>query len=405
MPTFYYRACDRYGNVTEGKEKGETEAQVIRLIESRELRLIRIDRKIRNPIPSLEEAISQRLPVARQQLAFLFDQLGMMLSAGISIGESLQSVEEQASNLRLRKCIKQIGKRVQEGIPLHTAMMDHTDIFDETIIRVVEVGEHTGQLDVSLFRLAEMIEFDLSVQQRFKEATRYPKLVVVTLVLAGLLMINVVIPKFARLFTQSNMELPITTKILLGFYSVFNQNWPLLLFLCLMGYVALHFLQKNLLFAEQLESLRHKVPVLGELRLKIELNRIFRILSLLIDSGVDLLKSLKLVSQITQSPLLKRMLLTLRDELDGGESLPMALGKVTFIPRMAKRMLSIGEKTGRLSDSLNKISEIYERETSITIRKMSSLLEPILIVFIGMIVIVFALGIFLPMWDLIKVVK
>ncbi|MBD3267567.1 hypothetical protein GF373_12940, partial [bacterium] len=158
MPSYYYRACDEQGTIFEGKEKAASEEQVLAFLQDRKLRPIQIDTRSKFKPLSFEESIAQRFPVPKQQIAVLFDQLGIMLGSGISIEEALLSVEEHTTNYRLRTSLKHIRKNVSEGIPLHTVMMDHSDIFSETIIRVVEVGEHSGQLDVSLLRLAEMLE-------------------------------------------------------------------------------------------------------------------------------------------------------------------------------------------------------------------------------------------------------
>ncbi len=406
MPNFYYLACTEQGDKVKGRESADNHRQVLSRLEEKKLYPIHIySDKDAPKTNSVENEISRRLPVPQKKLSMMFDQLSMMLSSGISIVEALQSIEDQTPNIRLQETLSKIRLMVEEGIPLHIAMREQSDIFDEATLRIIEVGEHIGQLDVSLSRLSAMIEFDIMIQKRFSEATRYPKIVLSTLGAAACLLASVVVPRFANMYTNSSIALPLPTRILLGSYDVVRVYWPLIIAMGLVGFAVFLILKKHPATSRRIEETILRIPVWGALRLHIELSRIFRILSILIDSGVDILSSFKLISQISKTGIISAAIIDARAKLEKGQSMASALDDIPFFPRMARRMILLGEKSGKLSESLLKLSEIYEKDTQSKIKTISSLLEPLLIVLIGIIILIFALAIFLPMWDLIKVIK
>jgi len=406
MPNFYYTACNDQGDKVKGRLSADNQSQVLSQLEEKKLYPIKIYSDKNAPKKnSVENEISRRLPVPKKTLSMMFDQLSMMLSSGISIVEALQSMEDQTTNIRLQETLSRIRSMVEEGIPLHIAMREQSDIFDEASLRIIEVGEHTGQLDAALSRLSSMLDFDIMIQKRFAEATRYPKIVLITLGAAACLLASVVVPRFASMYTNSSVELPWPTKILLGSYDVVRIYWPLIIALGLLFSVVFMILKRHSTTSMRIEEAVLRFPVWGALRLNIELSRIFRILAILIDSGVDILSSFKLISKITKTEILSLAIMDARSKLEKGQSMASALDDIPFFPRMARRMILLGEKSGKLSESLLKLSEIYEKDTQTKIKTISGLMEPILIVFIGIIILVFALAIFLPMWDLIKVIK
>ncbi|RJP35197.1 MAG: type II secretion system F family protein [Candidatus Omnitrophota bacterium] len=406
MPVFHYRASNAQGTVIEGKEFAENMDQILQLLADRNLHPIQVlSPDAQRRIPTIEELLSRKLPVSRRQIAIFFDQLAMMLNSGISIVDALKSLEEQRISLRLKEALVKIRENVEQGVPLHLAMRECGDLFDEASIRVVESGEQSGQLDVSLVRLTEMIEFDLEIRKKFKEATRYPKIVIGTLVLAVGILITAVIPRFSNLFDRANIDLPILTKILLNSHTLFIGNWAVLVAFLILLYVLKHLIQRDKKLSVEYDRWKTKIPFVGGLNIKIEMSRIFKIQAMLIESGVDILTALKLAAGIAQNRLVAAAFLQVREKLEEGNSLASSLDSIPLFPSMARRMIILGEKTGRLSESLTKVSNMYERQTTATIKQISGLIEPMLIIVIGCVIIMFALGIFLPMWDLVKVIR
>ena len=406
MVVFRYRACDDTGKIITGRERAENRSEILDRLSARHLHPIEISRfGERKAAPSVEEIIARYLPIPRQRLADLFDQMATLLDAGLPITEVLQSLTDQESNLRIRHAMKTVQRRVENGSPLHEAMAAAPSVFDETCVQVVRAGEYSGQLVQVLIRLSQTIEFDMQVRRRFKEATRYPKIVVGILFLASALLLTFVVPRFASLFSKANVELPLMTKGLMASGDLVRAYWPLVVFLMLLVYVVLQFLQTSREMSHQLDRFRTSIPVFGTLRMKIEMSRSFKILSLLIESGVDILSVFQLASRITRNHLLSSAFLRIREQLERGESVARSLQDMPLFPKAARQMIILGERAGTLDTSLDKISRMYERETAASLKRLNSMIEPILILGIGGMVVFFALAIFLPMWDLIKVIR
>lgn len=406
MDVFRYRACSDTGKIVTGQERAENQSEILDRLSARNLHPIRISRLgEKKTAPTVEEVIARYLPIPRRRLADLFDHLATLLDAGIPIVDVLRSVSEQESNLRVREAMKAVCRRVENGSTLHEAMAAAPSVFDLTCIQVVRAGEHSGKLVQVLIRLSQTIEFDLQVRRRFKEATRYPKIVIGILFFASALLLAFVVPRFATLFAKANVELPLVTRGLIAAGGLVKVYWPLVLFLLLLAYVVFQLLQSSREVSHHLDRFRTRIPIWGAMQLKIEMSRSFKILSLLIESGVDILSVFQLASGITRNRLLSSAFLRIREQLERGESLGRALQDIPLFPKTARQLIILGERAGTLDQSLDKISQMYERETATVLKRLNSMIEPILILGIGGVVIFFALAIFLPMWDLIKVIR
>lgn len=406
MAVYRYRACDDTGNVTSGELTTHSREEVLRGLEEQRLYPIHIEKVDSSTIPiSVEEAIVHYFPVPRQRIANLLDQMATLLDAGIPIVDILYGIEEQESNARIREAIKKVRVQVENGAPLYAAMESCLGVFDETCVRAIQAGEQSGKLVPVLIRLSQTIEFDLQVRHRFAEATRYPKIVLTALLIAAGFLLSFVVPRFASLFARANVELPLATKVLIGLGTGVQQYWPLLLCLGLLGYVVLHLLRMNQDSAPKLERLRMKIPIWGDLKLKVEMSRTLNVLAMLIESGVNILNVFQLAAGMTKNYSLATAFLKIRNRLEHGESLSQSIGELALFPKAARQMIILGEKAGRLDESFEKISKLYEKEASDLIKRIHSMIEPFMILCIGILVIVFALAIFLPMWDLMKVVR
>ncbi len=406
MATFFYRACDDQGNVKEGRLSADSKQEVLNHLEERHLHPIHIESlEPKGKRKKIEHFIIRSMPISKRKIAFFFDQLSLMMSSGVTFVEALQTIRDQTDDRRLKDVLMDICEKVEKGLQFHVALEDHPTVFDEVTIRLVEAGERSGKMEATLFRIAGMIEFDIKIKQRLRDATRYPKIVIGILFVAVALLVSLVIPKFSEMFIKAEVALPIVTQLLIFGYQSLLNYWPLILFMMLLLYLIYYVLQQDTRFVYMVERLKIRMPYTSSIVLKIELSRVFRMLSILLDSGIDILNAIELITKITQNKVLALGFRDMKNKLEQGISLPESLNAIPYLPKIARRMIILGDKSGYLSKNLVKLSEIYEKQTQLSIKSVSSMLEPILIVFIGILVLVFALGIFLPMWDLIKVVK
>ncbi|MBI1387906.1 MAG: hypothetical protein GC154_05615 [bacterium] len=406
MAEFHYRASDEQGRITEGTLSAESRGAVIHSLGERGLSPIRIDgaaKSKRNA--SVEETLYRALPISRAKIAAVYEQLSLMMGSGVSLVDGLQALEEQADDFRIREVLAQVRSKVEEGVALHTAMRDRPDVFDDLSVHVAEAGEQSGQMDKALGRLAGMIEFDIQIKRRLNEATRYPKIVLCILAGAVCILLSLVVPKFAAMFENARVQLPLVTRVLIFGYRGVLDYWPIAAFVALLAIVGLTLARRRPRYDMMMESFKIRAPITGALQLKIEISRIFRMLGVLLDSGVDILNALELATRIARNKVLAAGLSDMRRSIENGQSLTDSLERLPFLPKMAKRMIVLGDKSGRLSQSLIQLSDIFERQTQSTIKSIGGMLEPMLIVAIGVVVLLFALGIFMPMWDMIKVVQ
>jgi len=251
-----------------------------------------------------------------------------------------------------------------------------------------------GVLDIVLGRLTTILETDLETKNRIKTATRYPKMVISAIVVAFIILLTFVIPKFVGIFRKFDTELPLPTKILIWLNSFFQNYWWLLIIIVIglvFGYKKVKNTKKGKDFIDKYSL---QVPVLGNLMHKIYVSRIARILGLLYKSGIGIITSFEIVSEVTGNNILKSELLDIRDRVSGGTNIASAFVTSSYFRQVVSDMIAAGEETGQLDNMLFKISDYYDEEINYSINTLSSALEPILLVFIAGMVLILALGVF-----------
>ncbi len=331
-------------------------------------------------------------------------QFATLFSAGVPIGTILERLSQQAANPKLKDTVEIIKNDVNGGMPLSEAFSKHSSIFSPLYVNMLKVGEESGTLDIVLDRLANILETELDTKNKIKTATRYPKMVISAIVVAFIIIITFVIPKFVSLFTHFGAKLPLPTRILIGINYVFHHYW----WMVLIAVVALVFAFKEYKKTENgkynIDKYVLKMPVIGSLIHKIYVSRMIRILGLLYKSGITIIDSLSIVSNVTGNVIAKQAVDEIRKDVEGGTTIATPFSKSSFFPNVVSDMVSVGEETGRLDEMLFKAADYYDEEIDYAIKNLSSAIEPILLVFIAGMVLVLALGVFLPMWNMINVV-
>ncbi len=331
-------------------------------------------------------------------------QFATLFSAGVPIGTILERLSQQAANPKLKDTVEIIKNDVNGGMSLSEAFSKHSSIFSPLYVNMLKVGEESGTLDIVLDRLASILETELDTKNKIKTATRYPKMVISAIVVAFIIIITFVIPKFVSLFTHFGAKLPLPTRILIGINYVFHHYW----WMVLIAVVALVFAFKEYKKTENgkynIDKYVLKMPVIGSLIHKIYVSRMIRILGLLYKSGITIIDSLSIVSNVTGNVIAKQAVDEIRKDVEGGTTIATPFSKSSFFPNVVSDMVSVGEETGRLDEMLFKAADYYDEEIDYAIKNLSSAIEPILLVFIAGMVLVLALGVFLPMWNMINVV-
>jgi len=330
-------------------------------------------------------------------------QMYTLLKSGVPMLRALAGLQESAINPVLRNVVADLRVSLDAGRELSTAMRRHPDVFSAFYVSLVRVGETTGQLDEAFSRLFGYLEFEREVRERIKTALRYP-IIVVLVISAAVAIVNfAVIPAFAKIFEASKVELPILTRVLIGTSQFFLAYWPLLLGALVLAVVAFVSYTGTEQGKYQWDRVKLRVPIAGSIILKATLARFARAFAIASRAGVPIVQSLTVVATVVDNAFLARRIEQMREGVERGESvLRTAVTTGVFTP-VVLQMIAVGEETGELDDLLSEVADMYEREVDHEIKNLSTNVEPIITIALGVLVLILALGVFLPIWEMGKV--
>ncbi|PMP70863.1 MAG: type II secretion system F family protein [Calditerrivibrio nitroreducens] len=353
----------------------------------------------------IEKFLSKYEKVKLEELIVFTRQFASLFTAGIPILTILRRLETQNYSKKMKETISTIIRDIEAGTPLSIAFRKHKDIFSDLYINMLRVGEEGGVLDIVLQRLALILETDLDTRNKIKNATRYPKLVISAIVIAFIILMTFVIPKFASLFSKFDAALPLPTRMLIFLNDFFHNFWWLILLIVLLIFIIYRKYKKTPQGKKKIDEYTLKIPIIGPLTHKIYLSRIARILGLLYKSGISIITSFEIVSEVTGNDVIKDELLIIKEKITRGATIHGSFEASKYFPPVVSDMISAGEDTGQLDEMLFKIADYYDGEVDYSIKTLSQAIEPILLLMIAAMVLILALGVFLPMWDMVKVFK
>jgi MSHA biogenesis protein MshG len=338
--------------------------------------------------------------VSETDLMLFARQMASLLKAGVPILRSLASLAESSAHPAFKKLLGDIREGLSAGRELSVCLRKHALVFPPFFINMVRVGEATGRLDEVFMRLFHHLEFEREMRDRVKSALRYPTFVIAALVIA-LGVINVfVIPAFAKVYKSSHADLPLMTQILVGFSQWTVQWWPLMLAMIFVGFLALRWWRNTPDGRYIWDRWLLKLPIAGKIVHKAALARFAKGLAMTYQSGVPIVQGLTNAAQVVENAFIASRIEQMRDGVERGESLTRAATTTAVFTPVLLQMMAVGEETGELDRLLAEIGELQQREVEYEIRTLSEQVEPILIAGLGIIVLVVALGVFLPVWDL-----
>ncbi len=336
---------------------------------------------------------------------FFCRQMYTLLRAGVPIMQALRGLRDTTRNAALARVIGSIGESLDAGLDLSSAFRRHEDKFSSLFISMVQIGETTGSLAESFLQLAQYLEREKDTRDRVKQALRYPVFVLVAIV-AALVVINLfVIPAFAKVYAGFKAELPWATQILIGTSNFMVRNWPWLL----AGVIAAVFGVRAYLNTTEgryrWHRLKLRLPLVGRVITNATLSRFARSLAVTLRAGVSLVPGMTVVARAVDNDYVGERIVQMRDGIERGETITRTALTTGLFPPLVIQMLSVGENTGLIDDLLVEVADYYDREVDYDLKNLSSAIEPILITVIGVIVLILALGVFLPLWDLAKAAR
>lgn len=327
-------------------------------------------------------------------------QMYTLLKSGVPIMRGLAGLQESAVSKSFGKVIKDLRESLDSGRELSAAMRRHPAVFTPFYLSMVRVGEMTGRLEEVFLRLFDHLEFDRDMRERVKTALRYPSFVVFAMV-AAMVVVNIfVIPAFVGVFSKFGAELPLMTRILIGTSNFTVRYWPVMAVALVAAVWGFRVWVGTAKGVYQWDKFKLKIPVAGKIILKATLARFARSFSLSSRSGVPIVQALSVVAQTVDNAYLTARVEQMRDGVERGESILRTATATNVFTPIVLQMIAVGEESGSLDELMDEIAQMYEREVDYELKTLSSQIEPILIVFLGIMVLVLALGIFLPIWDL-----
>jgi MSHA biogenesis protein MshG len=327
-------------------------------------------------------------------------QMYTLLKSGVPIMRGLAGLQESAVSKAFGKVIKDLRESLDAGRELSAAMRRHPDVFTPFYLSMVRVGEMTGRLEEVFLRLFDHLEFDRDMRERVKTATRYPTFVVIAMVIAMIVVNIFVIPAFVGVFAKFGTELPLMTRILIGTSNFTVRYWPVLAAAVALGVWGFRAWIATPRGLYEWDKFKLKIPVAGKIVLKATMARFARSFALSSRSGVPIVQALSVVAQTVDNAYLTARVEQMRDGVERGESILRTAAASNVFTPIVLQMIAVGEESGSIDDLMDEIAQMYEREVDYELKTLSAQIEPILIVFLGIMVLVLALGIFLPIWDL-----
>ena len=386
------RSADNEGELLEWiRDKGWVPINIVRTYET----VARIGDSFGKKI-EWKEVFDLSPKVKLRDKAVFIRQLSTMIAAGVPISGALQILIEQTSQKRLKKITKKIYARVSSGSTLSSAIAEHPKFFDVLISSLIKSGEESGNLDSTLAQLATFIEDQEVLKKKIISAMTYPAVVISIAVIVLGIMVVVVIPQFEKAFSSMSVELPTLTRMIFAFGIWAQSNWYYVLAVIGLMIILLNFLKKVPGLRIYIDTGVLKVPVFGDIIYKAALSRSFRTMSALLRSGVPVLKALEMAGEVASNSKINNNFLLMRDAAAMGAPMNLVIKERKLFPPMIAHMIAVGEETGRTDEMLQKISDWYDNELSEKIKRLSSILEPIMVVLVGIIVGFMVLAIFLP---------
>ncbi|MBU4321077.1 MAG: type II secretion system F family protein [Nitrospinae bacterium] len=404
MPTYSYKVRNQTGEIISGVIDAPTTDAVAEQLFSKGYTPIRIEAE--EEIKSTFEQGWQIFDRVKDEDLIVFSrQLATLVTAGISFIRSLDTLAEQTKSRKLRRIIEEIRKEVEGGSSFSDALAKFPKVFSTLYISMVKVGEEAGVLDDILNRLSSLLEHDATTRARVKAATRYPVIVVISMIIAFLVLTTFVVPKFASLYQSAKVELPFPTQVLIFLNKAIRTYWPLLIasvagvIFAFRGYIRTPSGRWNL------DKFKLRVPIIGSVVEKTVMSRFSRIFSTLYSSGIPMLHALDIVAGTLGNIIIARAVEVIKESVREGKGLAVPMAGTMVFPPMVTQMVAVGEETGALEDMLTKVADYYDLEVEYAIKNLSTTLEPVLLVFLAGGILFLALGIFLPIWDMMKVMK
>jgi type IV pilus assembly protein PilC len=343
--------------------------------------------------------------VKLKELSVFSRQFATMVNSGLPILRGLAILAEQTDSKELARVLEAVRSDVEQGASLSAAMAKHPKVFNDLYIAMIKSGETGGVLDDVLLRLASLLEREVHLRQKIKSAMTYPIAVVALVILIMSAMLLFVVPQFKNIYSQLGGTLPLPTRVLLMMSEMMKKYWYVFIFLAVAARFFFNRYKRTANGREVVDRLKLKVPVFGSLFHKTALSRFSSTLGMLLRSGVPILQALDIVTDTVNNRVIAKAVADVQNSVREGESIAKPLSKHAIFPPMVVQMLAVGEETGQIDTMLDKVATFYDNEVEASVDALTSLIEPLLIAIIGGAVGAAVIALYMPMFNIIKLIQ
>jgi len=410
MPAFNYIGRDANSSQVKGLLEAENSAMAAEQLSRKGIIPISIEtaKQSNTAVASKNIDIEDLLglnPVTLDDVIVFCRQMYALVRSGVPILRAIKGMAESSTSVKLKSALIDVSAQLEGGFPLSTSLHQHPKIFNPLFVSLVHVGENTGNLDDAFLKLAGYFEREQETQKRIKTALRYPSFVLIALV-AALVILNIfVIPTFASMFAKLGADLPWATRILITSSSFFLNYWPHMLIASTAGF----FLLKRYLATPDgmyaWDKRKLKLPIVGSVIERSILSRFAHSFSIILRAGLPMTAGLTLVADAVDNTYMREKILAMRSSIESGESLLRSSATSGLFTPLVLQMIAVGEETGRVDELLAEVGDYYEREVDYELSTLTARIEPLLIAIVAAMVLVLALGIFSPMWDMMSAMQ
>jgi len=401
LPEYVWTGINKRGDKVSGILEGVNEAAIEQILTRQGIKVLKV-----KPRP---KHISEYLPflsprVKLPEIVIFTRQLATMINAGVPIVQALDILRDQTGNITFKKTLREVREDVKAGQTLSEALSKHPKIFDELIVSLTRAGETSGALDVIMNRLADYLEKIMALKRKIKGVMVYPIAVISFAIIVVMVMLVYVIPVFANMFKDAGLKLPLPTLIVINISTALRSyiHWIII------GFILLAFIIVRIRKTERgrlaTDRFLLRVPVIGDLIRKASIARMCRTLSTLLGNGVPILDSIQIVARVAGNRVIERAILYAREEVSRGRGLADPVEETRVFPLIVPRMIAVGETTGALDQMLGKVADFFEDEVDRTVEALTSLLEPLFIIVLGVIIGGLLVAMYLPIFQIGQVI-
>ncbi len=398
MKKFKYSARDTSGKIVNGDMEAKDVGAVTDILHDRGLIIVTIKEAFGFDLERLSEINIGGVPM-KEKVIFM-RQMSTMVGAGLPLARALEIMVQQTSNPMFKKVLKEVLSAIQSGKTLANSFREQDEVFDPITLNLIEAGEESGNLETILERLATELEESKTLGDKLKSAMIYPIIILVIIIVVMVLMMLVLVPSMATIYGDFGAELPFATRLLMDMSTFFTKYWWAILVIFAIVFIGMKYYLDTAKGKRNFDKIVLKIPAIGTIVSKMQLSQFTRILALLLGSGLSIIKALELTAQSLKNEMFRDTVMVAKEEVEKGGALAIPIARSEYFPLLVSSMIAVGEETGEIDAVLLKVSQYYKEEVNVATSNLSSILEPLFLVIMGLAIGFIALAVYMPMFQL-----